>query len=213
MDAFTEAAITTCDPLDGVTDGLISNNAACFFDPFSIVGTVVNCSSTGKAVVISNAAATIANLTWTGPRNTNGEFLWHGVEYQARLTGSDAPAGTTADLGYASTTCSSNGTCVGAPTGLGEAWLQFFVKKDPEWNYTLIHSVDEYARLFKASFQQYQSIIGTADADLSQFRDAGGKLITYHGLVSSIQHDSFLAWLKALHTNYHSHSNLNTLSG
>lgn len=185
MDALTDAVVAACDPLDGVTDGLISDPEACSFDPFAMVGKVVNCTATGEEVTISQASADIANLTWTGPRKANGEFLWYGVDYQARLTGADAPTGTTSDLGYASTTCSANGTCVGAPTGLGEGWLQYFVRKDPEWNYTLISSVDEYANMFHASVQQFDSIIGTSDADLSGFRDAGGKLITYHGLVSS----------------------------
>lgn len=183
VDALTDAAVAACDPLDGVTDGLISDLAVCSFDPFSMVGKVINCTSTGEQVTISNASAEIANLTWTGPRKGNGDFLWYGVNYQARLTGADNPAGTTSDLGYATTTCDSNGTCVGAPTGLGEAWLKFFVQKNPEWNYTMITSVDEYARLVQASVQQFDSIIGTSDADLSNFRDTGGKLITYHGLV------------------------------
>lgn len=117
MDAITDAAVAACDPLDGVTDGLISDPAACSFDPFSMVGKAVNCTSTGGDVTISNSAADIANLTWTGPRKANGDFLWYGVDYQSRMTGADSPFGTTADLGYASTTCSSNGTCVGAPTG------------------------------------------------------------------------------------------------
>ncbi|KAH8725721.1 Tannase/feruloyl esterase [Phaeosphaeriaceae sp. PMI808] len=186
MDALTDAAVAACDPLDGVTDGVISDLAACSFDPFSMVGKFVNCTSTGEAVRISNASATIANLTWTGPRKANGEFLWYGVEHQARLTGADAPQGTTSDMGYASTTCSSNGTCVGAPTGLGENWLKFFIKKDPEWDYALIESVDEYARLFHTSVQQYDSLIGTSDADLSRFRDVGGKVITYHGLADGL---------------------------
>lgn len=185
IDALTDAVIAACDPLDGVTDGLISDPAACSFDPFSMVGMLVNCTATGGEVTISRASAEITKLTWTGPQKSNGEFLWYGPGYQARLTGADAAAGTTADLGYATTNCSSNGTCVGVPTGLGESWLKFFIKKNPEWNYTLIDSVDEFARLFQASVQQYDSIIGTSDADLSSFRDAGGKLITYHGLVSS----------------------------
>lgn len=185
LDALTEAVVAACDPLDGVTDGLISEPESCSFDPFSMVGKVVNCTTSGGEVTISNASANIANLTWTGPRTTSGKFLWYGVGYEARLTGSDAPAGTTSDLGYASTTCSSNGTCVGAPTLLGESWLKFFVRKDPEWSYDLTKSVDEYAQMFHASVQQFDSIIGTSDADLSSYRDAGGKLITYHGLVSS----------------------------
>lgn len=185
LDAITRAAVAACDPLDGVTDGLISDLEACSFDPFSMVDKEVNCTDTGKRVTISDASAQVANLTWTGPRKANGEFLWHGVDYQARLGSAAGAALTTADLGYASTTCSSNGTCAGAPLGLGELWLGLFVEKNPEWDYTTIGSIDEFARLFQASVQQYESIIGTSDADLSNYREAGGKLITYHGLVSS----------------------------
>ena len=36
-----------------------------------------------------------------------------------------------------------------------------------------------------AGKQQYASILGTDDADLSRFRDSGGKMISFHGLVSS----------------------------
>jgi hypothetical protein len=184
LDSLTEAAVASCDLLDGVNDGLISDAEKCFFDPFSMVGSVMNCSLTGKAVTISKAAATIANATWEGPRGPDGEFLWYGLDYQARLTGSDATSGTTSDQGYATTTCNKNGTCTGHPTGLGEAWLQLLVKKDPQWNYTLISSVEEYTRLFKSAGQQYDSIIGSADPDLSNYRNTGGKIITYHGLVS-----------------------------
>lgn len=207
LDMITEAVVAACDPLDGVTDGLISDSEKCSFDPFSMVDKVVNCTATGEEVRISHGAANIADTTWTGPRKADGQFLWHGLDYQARLTGSGARSGTTSDLGYASTTCSSNGTCVGAPTGLGEAWLRLFVVKDPEWNYTLIDSVDEYARLFHASVQQFDSIIGTSDADLSNYRDAGGKIITYHGLVSSQAKQTWSTCPKSLHCNRY-HTNL-----
>ncbi|KAF9700050.1 hypothetical protein EKO04_001573 [Ascochyta lentis] len=186
ISALTDAVIAACDPLDGVTDGLISDASKCTFDPFTLVGQPAHCKSTNTTTKISNAAATIANLTWTGPRKPNGDFLWYGVNYEARLTDSDAMSGTTSDLGYASTSCDANGTCIGLPTGLGEAWLRLFVKKDPEWNYTQIQSVEEYARLFHASVQEYDSMVGTSDPDLSGFRDAGGKILTYHGLADGL---------------------------
>lgn len=195
LDVLTDAAVAACDPLDGVTDGVISETEKCSFDPFSMVGSVRNCTSTGKTVTISEAAAAIANVTWEGPRGPDGEFLWYGADYQARLTGSDAQSGTTSDLGYASTTCNGNGTCVGHPAGLGESWMQYFVKKDPQWNYTLIESVEEYTRLFKSSLQEFQSIIGSNDADLSEYRKTGGKIITFHGLVSLL---SYARWLPSL---------------
>ena len=186
VDALTDAAVAACDPLDGVTDGLISDISQCSFDPFTLVGKTAPCPATNTTITISHAAAAIANFTWTGPRKPNGDFLWYGVNYQARLTGSSTSIGTTSDLGYASTLCSANGTCTGLPTGLGEAWLKFFIKKDPEWSFSMIESVEEYARLFHASVQEYDSIVGSADPDLSAFKDAGGKMLTYHGLVSTI---------------------------
>jgi hypothetical protein len=184
LDALTDAAVAALDPLDGVVDGLISDVSTYSFDPFTMIGTTAHCPSTNSTITISKAAATIANLTWTGPRKPNGDFLWHGVNYQARLTGSGAPAGTSSDIGYAGTSCNANGTCTGLQTGLGEAWLRLFVVKDPEWNYTKIESIEEYARLFQAGVQEYESLVGTTDADLSAFRDSGGKILTYHGLVS-----------------------------
>jgi hypothetical protein len=65
FNALTAGAIAACDSLDGVTDGLISDPAACSFDPFTMVGKTVSCDN--KTTIISNGAATIANLTWDGP--------------------------------------------------------------------------------------------------------------------------------------------------
>ena len=192
IDALTDAAVAACDPLDGVIDGIISDVSRCSFDPFALIGSTAYCRSTNTTITISEAAVSIANLTWTGPRKSNGDFLWHGVNYQARLTGSGASVNTTSDIGYAGTSCNANGTCTGVPTGLGDAWLKYFVKKDPGWDYTKIKSVDEYARLFHAGVQEYESIIGTSDPDLSAFRDTGGKILTYHGLVSTFVPSQFI---------------------
>jgi hypothetical protein len=181
LDAVTAGAIATCDPQDGVTGGIISDPSACSFDSFSMVGKTVDCNN--GTIMISNAAATTAILTWTGPRKASGDFLYHGLDYQSRLS-STGDGITTSDLSLAMTTCSSNGTCTGLPAGFGEPWLEFMVKKDPDRDYTRISSVKEYARLFHASAQEFDSIIGTFDLDLSAFRDVGGKMITFHGMVS-----------------------------
>lgn len=189
LDALTDAAVASCDALDGVVDGLISNTTACSFDAFSMVGSTVNCTEFGKTSIISNATAAIANATWAGPRGSDGQFLWYGLDYQSQLTSDEVASTTSSGLGWASTACNANGTsCYGIPLGLGEVWLKFWIQKDPQWNYTLIESVEEYALLFHDSVQQYDSIVGTADADLSSYRSTGGKIITYHGLVSLPQH-------------------------
>ncbi|UPX15542.1 uncharacterized protein EKO05_0005986 [Ascochyta rabiei] len=120
IDVLTDAVVAACDPLDGVAYDLISDVSKCTFDPFTLAGKSAHCASTNITTMISNTAATIANLTWTGPQQSNGHFLWYGVNYQARLAASDAQSGTTSDLGYTSTSCDANGTCIDLPTGLGE---------------------------------------------------------------------------------------------
>lgn len=47
----------------GEADGLISDVDKCSFDPFTMIGSVRNCTSTCKSVTITEAAAVIANAT------------------------------------------------------------------------------------------------------------------------------------------------------
>ncbi|KAF7938797.1 uncharacterized protein EAE98_001135 [Botrytis deweyae] len=74
---------------------------------------------------------------------------------------------------------------VGSPRPLGQQWLQLFAAKDPEKDLTKL-SRDENNRLARFASQQYKSIADTSDPDLTKFRDARGKLITYHGLSDKI---------------------------
>jgi len=40
----------------------------------------------------------------------------------------------------------------------------------------------EYIRHFRQSVNEYSSVIGTRDPDLTRFKQAGGKMITWHGM-------------------------------
>lgn len=100
LEALTAAAINACDGLDGVMDGIISMPQLCNFDPHSMLGSKFLCS--GQPFKISQVAIAVAEAAWTGARNTDGSFLWYGLNY-------DAPLSTVAN-----TTCQTNGTCAGA---------------------------------------------------------------------------------------------------
>jgi feruloyl esterase len=53
------------------------------------------------------------------------------------------------------------------------------VAKDPNLNLQILTHA-QYFQFFYDSVQQYGSIIGINDPDLTEFRDHGGKLLTYH---------------------------------
>ncbi|KAG3184780.1 hypothetical protein PC129_g25292, partial [Phytophthora cactorum] len=171
-----EAAVRAGDDNDGVADGVIANMDNCHSAHDSGVGGVSTGSDTDKTGHLGKGAAIVANATWTGARRSDGRFLWHGNSY-----GSDFQSSQGA--GIAATDC-SNGTCVGAPTALGTQWIQFFVEKNKSFDYKTVSRRD-FDRIFHESVAQYASIIGTSDPDLSAFRDAGGKLLVFHGTVSS----------------------------
>ncbi|KAK3294159.1 uncharacterized protein B0H64DRAFT_180938 [Chaetomium fimeti] len=103
-------------------------------------------------MLISAAALRVADKV---SRSPEGDFLWYGPNLDSRLSGDASGGAMTADPGYAQTIC-RNVTCEGAPVGFGD-------------------------KLFKKAVREFDSIIGTSSADLSEFRAAGGKLITYHG--------------------------------
>jgi hypothetical protein len=48
MNAALAEAIEACDGLDGIIDGIISNEGACDFDPMDVVGKSFNRSDTAK---------------------------------------------------------------------------------------------------------------------------------------------------------------------
>jgi hypothetical protein len=177
LDALTTAAIKACDGDDGAVDGIISDPDKCHFSPYPLVGTVVNCSSISSPTTmrISEAAAKVADAAWNGARGANGTFLWYTPGHAANLTNTD--------LGVAVTDCSTNATCTGQGVSLVTDWIRLFVEKDAKFDVTSM-SRQEYERVFRAGVAEYDTIIGTNSPDLSAFRKAGGKMITYHGQVS-----------------------------
>ncbi|KAI0447300.1 Tannase/feruloyl esterase [Xylaria telfairii] len=181
-DALTAAAITVCDKLDQVRDGIISEPEECLarFDPFRFVGMRINCTQTNSTVRITKAAAILVNETWHGPRAVDGTKLWYGLNPGADITG-DAP--TSYEPGVAATNCTGT-TCVGISNTLNQ-WTKLFVSKNPILDVTnLTH--EEWDNLFHSSSQQYRSFVGSADPDLRAFSKTGGKMLSFHGVQDNI---------------------------
>lgn len=167
LDAFTAAAIEACDGLDGLVDGVIGAPGLCHFDPYTVVGKSFYCNGTLQH--LTSVGATIAQATWTGPIDLSGKSAWFGVNKDASLST------------LAGTVETSNGTRKGAPFQIADEWIRLFIAKNESFD-TATMTDSEYFSVLRASQQQYESILSTNWADLSEFRNAGGKMITWHGL-------------------------------
>ncbi|KZL83753.1 tannase and feruloyl esterase [Colletotrichum incanum] len=172
LQTITAAAVSACDGLDGVVDGIISEVDDCLasFDPFELVGRAINCS---QALKVSSAAAAVVNATWQGMRDSQGSQTWPGLN-----------PGTDLTAGVAITDCTT-ASCKGVPLAIASQWLSLFVARDANLNLSNL-SHGEFDWLAHQGRQRYKSIIGTDDPDLSAFRDVGGKLVTFHGLIDEL---------------------------
>ncbi|KAK1461068.1 hypothetical protein CMEL01_14704 [Colletotrichum melonis] len=185
FDAIVNKATSECDPLDGVADGVISDIAACFksFDPFSLVGQSITCAQkNGTQQIISEAAATVVNATWHGHVTADGQRPYHGILPGADFTGNKPTSFS--QPGIVMTSCNEKG-CTDEPSNLGTAWFKLFIAKNETFDLTNM-SREEYDALVYSGRQQYESIVETADPDLRQFKAAGGKMVTFHGLADNI---------------------------
>ncbi|KAE8382461.1 Tannase/feruloyl esterase [Aspergillus bertholletiae] len=162
LDFLTAEAIAECDPKDGVRDGIISNLTACNYNPYTSVNKTFLCPSLNRTIPLSQGAAMIAEAAWSGPKTDDGDVLWYGVN-----PGSDI---------------SSFGAVPGQHSMSQDLWFNLFIARNASFDAATL-SREEYLEFFHLAVQQYSDIMNAADPDLTTFRKAGGKLITYHGMI------------------------------
>jgi hypothetical protein len=172
LEELTSLAVSVCDKQDGVEDGLIQDPEKCreTFNSFEHVGKSFTCSSTNSSLEISEAAAAVANATWNGPKFSNGKAMYFGYEIGVDFA-TLAPTICTGDI------CKGPG--LGGLIGL----YQSFVDPTLPTNASFTHQ--HFDALHRTLSLLFASNMATDEVDLRPFRDAGGKIITYHGLVSN----------------------------
>ncbi|KAK5656774.1 hypothetical protein OQA88_4322 [Cercophora sp. LCS_1] len=176
LDALSAAAMEACDELDGVKDGIISLPGLCTFDPRPLAGRAFDCN--GVPSTFSNISTEVAHAVYTGPRSPQGEFRWYGYGRDVALHANG--------MGPAALECpaTGGGSCSAASFHMSDLWLRYFYAKDPSLSLTNIGR-QRFDDLFLIAVNEYESLIGTADPDLSRFRRAGGKLLTWHGMADT----------------------------
>ncbi|KAH6670293.1 feruloyl esterase [Plectosphaerella plurivora] len=165
--AYFDAILEQCDPLDGVVDGLISRPEKCKFKPNSLKGKTIDCNETGSSVTIAEEYVTVVEKVLEGFTSSSGES-WYGLPPGAPFNG-------------IANVRTVNGTTVPVPFGAGESWMRYFVAAHPSLD-TASLTFEEFDELFDRSVELHTPILGTTKPDLTKFRKAGGKLLTWHGL-------------------------------
>ena len=164
--AVNAAVLAACDRLDGVADSLISDPNRCAFDPRGLIGTKITCD--GREVTITAADAEVIRRIWDGPRDSAGKRLWYGLPVGADF------------LPLAASAPGADGVTTGSPFLVPAEWVADFVEKNPGFSSANL-SYAQFDQVFQQARAEYDRVIGTGDPDLTAFRDAGGKLITWHG--------------------------------
>ena len=157
LTAVTNAAITACDGLDGIPDGIIQEPRACTYSATAFVCKANGGPSSDPNCLTPPEAAAV-NKIWDGPRDADGNRVWYGLERGASL------------LGLAGTN----------PFSIAVDHFRYWIHQDPTFDW---HTVTEasFVNEMLTSIAKFNDVIGTDD-DLKAFRKAGGKMITYHGL-------------------------------
>lgn len=175
FEAFQKDIIATCDPLDGATDGLISDIdliESCPIDWNALVGTEVPCGQGGQTVNITQLYADIVRNSTEGPRYPDGTLMWYGN-----------PPGAFFDP-VANTTTLANGTTVPVPALLWMQYLRNFVFQDPTLDVSTL-TFENLTYAFEKSMAEIGPVLGNQQYDLAGFEKAGGKMLTWAGLVDN----------------------------
>lgn len=171
--SYSNKAIKACDALDGHVDGIIGAPELCHFDPHLLVGKSYHCNDDDEEMKFTFEGAEVAYASWNGPYSSSRKLGWYGFNKDASLSALAGPS------------YSEDKDPIHKPFAISDQWIRYFVVKDPDFN-TANMTEAEYFSVLHASRNQYDSIISANDPDLTDFRNAGGKMITWHGLADQI---------------------------
>ena len=149
----TASAVAACDANDGVIDNVIDDPRSC---TFSATANICGEPTAPATDCLTTAEAQAIDMIWDGPRNTDGNKIWFGLDHGTSLSG-------------------LNGT---NPFALGITQFHWDMR-DRNFDWKTV-SIDEYAQVAQAGSRNIADVTDTF-ANLDIFRKSGGKMLTYVG--------------------------------
>lgn len=156
LNVLKEAAIAACDANDGVADRVITNIAACDFDP-----AILQCAAGETGQCLSAAEVEAAKRIYSGVVDSAGRVVMPGT----------GPGSEPVWAAYAS-----------AQFAIGTNYFRNVVAKDPAWDPATFDVDRDVARLEDADNGAAKAM----NPNISAFVDRGGKLIMYHGTTDGL---------------------------
>jgi feruloyl esterase len=157
LKAIENAALTACDALDGVKDGIIGDPTKCHFDPSALL-----CKGVDSEECLTPSQVTALKKFYDGPRSSKGEQIYPGYPpggetvFPARLSG-------------------------GSPREFVLAFVSGFfanmVFQNTSWDYRAFR----FDRDIKITDDTVAQTFNATDPNLKAFKDRGGKLLIFHG--------------------------------
>ncbi|KAF2741884.1 feruloyl esterase B precursor [Sporormia fimetaria CBS 119925] len=163
---FIQAAVEQCDLLDGVRDAIIEDPETCTLDPTTLVGERIQCD--GEQFEITPAMADIVNRIHRGPQTAFGSALWHGY-----------PHGTPMNW-VANVKTIAEGIRSPDPFAVSSSFIRHLLVKNSAFNISNLSYAD-YMSLWVQANEDYGYLLNANNPNLQALRDAGGKLLTWHG--------------------------------
>lgn len=175
IELLSKATLAACDAKDGLADGLISDPRPCDFDPATLT-----CQGAETGECLTAAQVGTVQTIYAGLKDASGHYVappfpkgheggptgWRGW-----ITGNEPPV-EQPDGTLAFTTRLPSGF------GLADSNFRFLALEDdaPGFSWRTFRYPQDLPRL-----KTMTEILSPLDADLRPFRQAGGKLIVYHG--------------------------------
>ncbi|MGI4854568.1 MAG: tannase/feruloyl esterase family alpha/beta hydrolase [Janthinobacterium lividum] len=156
LSAINRASLAACDAQDGLKDGIVSNPAACKFDP-----AVLLCKDADDVSCLTAPQVESLRAFYGGAHDAAGKEIFPGL-----LPGDENPVWHDWILGN-------------SPSGSNylTGFFRYMVYSDPTWQALSANP----AEALKLATERVGKDIDATDPDLTRFAARGGKLMIYHG--------------------------------
>lgn len=156
--ALANEVVKQCDSLDGVNDGIVSYPEECELDYELLLCGHENLLDLNSTTCLTEDQIKTLKKIYSDYYTAGGEFVFPGLMLSSEAQWSYLLGGS-------------------EPSPLGAAWVSNFLLNDPSWTW------QEYNDSIVTLADELDPGKATADDfDLTDFREAGGKLVMYHGL-------------------------------